>query len=97
MTAAGWIRMREAPTMWHPISDTTILASTGAQCYHLNHVKTQIPYALTVAAVAFVNYIIAGFLQNVVIDLILAFASMFGVLLILRVVFKSSAKAAAAK
>ena len=80
-----------------PISDTTILASTGAQCYHLNHVKTQIPYALTVAAVAFVNYIIAGFLQNVVIDLILAFASMFGVLLILRVVFKSSAKAAAAK
>ena len=80
-----------------PISDTTILASTGAQCYHLNHVKTQIPYALTVAAVAFVNYIIAGFLQNVVIDLILAFASMFGVLLILLVVFKSSAKAAAAK
>ena len=80
-----------------PISDTTILASTGAQCYHLNHVKTQIPYALTVAAVSFVNYIIAGFLQNVVIDLILAFASMFGVLLILRVVFKSSAKAAAAK
>ena len=80
-----------------PISDTTILASTGAQCYHLNHVKTQIPYALTVAAVAFVNYIIAGFLQNVVIDLILAFASMFGVLLILRVVFKPSAKAAAAK
>ena len=79
-----------------PISDTTILASTGAQCYHLNHVKTQIPYALTVAAVAFVNYIIAGFLQNVVIDLILAFASMFGVLLILRVVFKSYAKSAAA-
>ena len=80
-----------------PISDTTILASTGAQCYHLNHVATQMPYALTVAAVSFVNYIIAGFLQNVVIDLILAFASMFGVLLILRVVFKSSAKAAAAK
>ncbi len=80
-----------------PISDTTIMASTGAQCYHLNHVATQMPYAVTVAAVAFVNYIIAGFLQNVVIDLILAFASMFGVLLILRVVFKSSAKAAAAK
>ena len=80
-----------------PISDTTILASTGAQCYHLNHVKTQIPYALTVAAVAFVNYIIAGFLQNVVIDLILAFVSMFVVLVILRMVFKPAAAATAAK
>ena len=67
-----------------PISDTTILASTGAQCYHLNHVKTQLPYALTVAAVSFVNYILAGLIQNVVINLILAFATMFAVLMILR-------------
>ena len=69
-----------------PISDTTILASTGAQCYHLNHVKTQIPYAVTVAAVAFVNHILAGLIQNVVINLIIALASMFAVLMIIRAV-----------
>ena len=77
-----------------PISDTTILASTGAQCYHLNHVKTQIPYTVTVAAVAFVNYIIAGYLQNVIIDLIIAFASMFGVLVIIRMVEQKKQPAA---
>ena len=81
-----------------PISETTILASTGAQCYHLNHVKTQLPYALTVAAVSFVNYILAGLIQNVVINLILAFATMFGVLMILRATIgkdKVNARAAA--
>jgi len=67
-----------------PISDTTILASTGAQCYHLNHVKTQLPYAMTVAAVSFVNYILAGFIHNVFINLIIAFVMMFVVLLILK-------------
>lgn len=66
-----------------PISDTTIMASTGAQCYHLNHVATQMPYAVTVAAVAFVNYIIAGMIQNVVIDLIIAVVSMVVVMLII--------------
>ena len=64
------------------------------QCYHLNHVKTQIPYAVTVAAVAFVNYIIAGYLQNVIIDLIIAFASMFGVLVIIRMVEQKKQPAA---
>ena len=49
-----------------PISDTTIMASTGAQCYHLNHVATQMPYAVTVAAIAFVNYIIDGIIINYV-------------------------------
>ena len=81
-----------------PISDTTILASTGAQCYDLNHVKTQLPYALTVAAVSFVNYILAGLIQNVVINLIIAFASMFAVLMILRATIgkdKVNARAAA--
>ena len=81
-----------------PISDTTILASTGAQCYHLNHVKTQLPYALTVAAVSFVNYILAGLIQNVVINLIIAFVSMFAVLMILRATIgkdKVNARAAA--
>ena len=81
-----------------PISDTTIMASSGAQCYHLNHVKTQLPYALTVAAVSFVNYILAGLIQNVVINLIIAFASMFAVLMILRATIgkdKVNARAAA--
>ena len=67
-----------------PISDTTILASTGAQCYHLNHVKTQLPYAMTVAGVSFVNYLLAGLIHNVVINLIIAFVMMFGVLMLLR-------------
>ncbi|NCB62741.1 MAG: Na+/H+ antiporter NhaC family protein [Clostridia bacterium] len=79
-----------------PISDTTILASTGAQCYHLNHVKTQLPYAITVAAVSFVNYILAGLIQNVVINLIIAFASMFAVLMVLRATLGKNSKAAVA-
>ena len=66
-----------------PISDTTIMASTGAQCYHLNHVATQLPYAVTVAAVCFVNYIIAAFVQNVFINLIIAVVSMVAVMLII--------------
>jgi len=47
-----------------PISDTTIMASAGAQCEHVNHVSTQLPYALTVAAISFVTYIVAGFVQS---------------------------------
>ncbi len=47
-----------------PISDTTIMSSAGAQCNHVNHVTTQLPYAFTVAAVSFVSFIIAGFVQN---------------------------------
>ena len=47
-----------------PISDTTIMASAGAQCNHLNHVSTQLPYAVTVALISFVTYLIAGFVQN---------------------------------
>lgn len=53
-----------------PISDTTIMASAGAQIEHINHVSTQLPYALTVAAVSFVTYIVAGFVQNAVVCLI---------------------------
>ena len=52
-----------------PISDTTIMASAGAQCKHVNHVSTQLPYAILVAAVSFVTYIIAGFVQSPVISL----------------------------
>ncbi len=66
-----------------PISDTTIMASSGAQCYHLNHVATQLPYAVTVAAVAFVNYIITAFIKNPIICLPIAIVSMVLVLLVI--------------
>lgn len=49
-----------------PISDTTIMASSGAQCYHLNHVATQLPYAMTVAAISFVNYLLTGLIIDFV-------------------------------
>ncbi len=64
-----------------PISDTTIMSSAGAQCDHLNHVSTQIPYALTVAALSFVCYIIAGFVQSwyivLPIGIVLTIATLF--------------------
>ena len=66
-----------------PISDTTIMASSGAQCYHLNHVATQLPYAITVGVVCFVNYILAAFLQNIVLNLVIAAVSMVVVLIII--------------
>ena len=66
-----------------PISDTTIMASSGAQCYHLNHVATQLPYAMTVAVVCFANYILASFIQNVVINLASAIVCMVVVLLVI--------------
>ena len=69
-----------------PISDTTIMASAGAHCYHLNHVFTQIPYALTVAGVAFVSFILAGIIQNVVICLIIACVLMVATLLVIRAI-----------
>ena len=67
-----------------PISDTTIMASAGAHCFHLNHVFTQLPYALTVSGVAFVSFILAGLIQNVVINLIIAVALMVGTLLVIK-------------
>ena len=66
-----------------PISDTTIRASSGAQCYHLNHVATQLPYAVTVAVVAFVNYIITAFIQVPFICLPIAIVSMVLVMLVI--------------
>lgn len=64
-----------------PISDTTIMASTGAQCDHVNHVSTQLPYAMTVAAVSAVGYLISGFIQNVFavlgISIVLMIATLF--------------------
>ena len=69
-----------------PISDTTIMASAGAHCFHLNHVFTQLPYALTVAGVTFVSFILAGLIQNVVICLIIAAALMIATLLVIRAI-----------
>ena len=69
-----------------PISDTTIMASAGAHCYHLNHVFTQIPYALTVAGVTFVSFILAGLIQNVVICLIIAAVLMVATLLVIKAI-----------
>mgnify|MGYP002707859957 FL=1 len=69
-----------------PISDTTIMASAGAHCYHLNHVFTQIPYALTVAGVSFVSFILAGLIQNVFVNLLIAVVLMVGTLLIIRAI-----------
>ena len=67
-----------------PISDTTIMASAGAQIEHINHVSTQLPYALTVAGISFVTYIFAGFIQNAVVSLIIGVALTIGALFVIR-------------
>ncbi len=60
-----------------PISDTTIMSSAGAQCVHVNHVSTQLPYAITVAAISFVCFLVAGLVQNAVVCLLLGTALIF--------------------
>ena len=67
-----------------PISDTTIMSSAGARCNHINHVSTQLPYALTVAGVSFVSFIIAGFVQIWYIALPIAIALMIGTMVIIK-------------
>ena len=67
-----------------PISDTTIMASTGANCNHLYHVTTQIPYALIVASACIVGYLVAGFTQNMLLTLLSAFGSLFIIIFIIR-------------
>ncbi|MBP3698503.1 MAG: Na+/H+ antiporter NhaC family protein, partial [Oscillospiraceae bacterium] len=69
-------------------------ASAGAHCYHLNHVYTQLPYAITVAAVSFVSFLIAGFVQNVVVCLIIAIVLMIATLLVIKAIVskKNAAK-----
>lgn len=69
-----------------PISDTTIMASAGAQCEHVNHVTTQLPYAVTAATVSFVSYIIAGFVQSAWIALPIAIALMVATMFVIRAV-----------
>ena len=67
-----------------PISDTTVMASAGANVNHIEHVSTQIPYALTVAAISFVCFIIAGFVQNAFICLAIGLVLVIGTLIVLR-------------
>lgn len=67
-----------------PISDTTIMASAGAQCEHVNHVTTQLPYAVVAAAVSFVTYIVAGFVKSAWIALPVGIVLMVAVLFALR-------------
>lgn len=70
-----------------PISDTTIMASTGAQCDHINHVSTQLPYSLTVAVVSAVNYVLAAVIQNWFINLPIAIVSMIVTVLVIRKIY----------
>ncbi len=74
-----------------PISDTTIMASAGSASNHLNHVSTQLPYALTVAGVSFITYIIAGFVPNAFITLPIGIVLMIGTLLVIRAIAKKKA------
>lgn len=69
-----------------PISDTTIMASAGAQSNHLNHVSTQLPYAVMVAVVSCITYVIAGFAQNAVVPLIVGIIMMIGSIFCIRYV-----------
>ena len=76
-----------------PISDTTIMASAGAQCDHVSHVSTQLPYALTVAGVSFVSFIVAGAVQNVFIALLFACALMVVTTLVIKMIAKDKRQA----
>ena len=75
-----------------PISDTTIMASTGAQCNHINHVSTQLPYALTAAGVSFVSFIIAAFVQSAWIVLPIGIALMLATLFVIRAIVRNKEK-----
>ena len=77
-----------------PISDTTIMASAGANCDHIQHVSTQLPYALSVAGISFACYVLAGFLQNWIICLAVGVVLTVALLLVVKAV-TSKKKAAA--
>ncbi len=74
-----------------PISDTTIMSSAGAGCHHLSHVSTQLPYATTVAVIAFVSYIIAGFVSSPIIPLVVGFVAMYIILKVIKTKSQRSA------
>lgn len=76
-----------------PISDTTIMSSAGAQCNHINHVNTQLPYAITVAAISFICYVISGFVQNAIIMLAIGIVLTVATILVIKVLTKKEKKA----
>ena len=67
-----------------PISDTTIMSSTGASCNHIDHVKTQLPYGLSVAAISIIAYIIAGFTYSYQLSLVFGLTCILAVIFILK-------------
>ena len=67
-----------------PISDTTIMASAGAQCNHINHVNTQLPYSIFIAAISFIGFVISGFVQNAFIVLAILLALLVASLLVIK-------------
>ena len=67
-----------------PISDTTIMSSAGAQCNHIAHVSTQLPYALTAAAVSFLTFLVAGFAKNAAVSLLIGICMMVGMVFLLK-------------
>ena len=69
-----------------PISDTTIMSSAGAQCDHINHVSTQLPYVITVAAISFVSFLVAPFINNVWISLPLGAVMTVAVLFVIKMI-----------
>lgn len=75
-----------------PISDTTIMASAGAECEHINHVSTQLPYALVVAGISFFTYIVAGFTKNAIISLAVGILFTVLVLFFLKAIYGNKAK-----
>lgn len=70
-----------------PISDTTIMASAGAQCNHVNHVNSQLPYAITVAIVSFITYIVAGWVKNAAICIVVGMALLFASIYVINKFF----------
>ena len=74
-----------------PISDTTIMSSAGAQCVHVDHVSSQLPYAITVAAISFVMFIIAGFLPNALICLPIGVVLTVVTLIVIKMITKKKA------
>ena len=74
-----------------PISDTTIMASAGANCNHVEHVSTQLPYAITVAAISFVSFILAGFVPNALICLAFSTVLTVATLIVIKMIVKKKA------
>jgi Na+/H+ antiporter NhaC len=79
-----------------PISDTTIMSSAGAGCNHLSHVESQFPYAMTVAGVSFITYIVAGFSKSAVVSLPLGIVLMIATLFVIRSMVRKGDNARAA-